>query len=136
MVGEKSKAVDSCHVLLTSHLVHQNTWGNDASVLREELLQFFLSHGFWQATDVQICISDGGGAWTRIGNLQTETADITKAYSNHITYTNPFRSPFVTFVHTNKGKADAGNSAFNPNSITSDALRKKLEKKSGNIIAY
>lgn len=57
---------------LTGHLVHQDAWGNDASVLREELLQFFLSHGFWQATDVQICISDGGRAWARIGNLQRQ----------------------------------------------------------------
>lgn len=65
------------HVLLTSHLVHQDAWGNDAPILREELLQFFLSHGFWQATDVQICISDGGGAWTGIGNLQADTGHMT-----------------------------------------------------------
>lgn len=54
----------------TCDLVNENAGGYDASILGEELLQFFLSHGFWQATDVQICISDGGGAWTRIGNLQ------------------------------------------------------------------
>lgn len=57
---------------LTGHLVHQDAWGNDASVLREELLQFFLSHGFRQAADVQICISDRGGARTRVGNLRRQ----------------------------------------------------------------
>lgn len=47
-----TKTRGSCHAVLTSHLVHQNAWGNNASVLREELLQFLLSHSFWQATDV------------------------------------------------------------------------------------
>lgn len=47
-----TKTRGSCHAVLTSHLVHQNAWGNNASILREELLQFLLSHSFWQATDV------------------------------------------------------------------------------------
>lgn len=105
------------HVLLTSHLVHQDAWGNDASILREELLQFFLSHGFWQATDVQICISDGGGAWTGIGNLQADTGHMTittsfGTWSNELTclkYKLCEITFSVIFVHTNRRRADAVN---------------------------
>lgn len=95
---------------LTGHLVHQDAWGNDASVLREELLQFFLSHGFRQATDVQICISDGGRAWTRIGNLQREDkAGQVKAQKQHVLSRNFAQQtrPCVPFVQVEKRRAGA-----------------------------
>ena len=61
---------------LTCHLVHQDAGGDDASVLGEELLQLLLGHGFGQAADVQVGVSDGGGARTRIGNLGKRKQDV------------------------------------------------------------
>lgn len=54
----------------TCDLIHEDTGGDDASVLGEELLQLLLGHSFGQATDIQVCISNGGWAGSCIWNLR------------------------------------------------------------------
>lgn len=44
----------------TCDLVDEDTGGNDASILREELLQLLLSHSFRQAAHIQVSITDRG----------------------------------------------------------------------------
>lgn len=44
----------------TCDLIHKDAGGDDAAVLGEELLQLLLGHSFGQATDIQVCISNGG----------------------------------------------------------------------------
>lgn len=44
----------------TCDLIDEDAGGDDASILGEELLQLLLGHSFWQATDIQVCIANGG----------------------------------------------------------------------------
>lgn len=55
---------------LTCDLVHQDARSDDAAVLGEELLHFFLAHGLGEPADVQVCIPDGGRAGSGVGHLR------------------------------------------------------------------
>lgn len=63
-IGE---AITKKHV--TCDLINQDAWGDDATVLREKLLQFLLGHSLGKATNVQVSIPDWGRAWTGIRHL-------------------------------------------------------------------
>lgn len=60
----------------TCDLIHEDAGGDDAAVLGEELLQLLLGHSFGQATDIQVCISNGGWAGSCIWNLQETDSSV------------------------------------------------------------
>lgn len=53
----------------TCDLVDKDTGGDDASVLGEELLQLLLGHGLGQAAHIEVSVTDGGWAGSRIWHL-------------------------------------------------------------------
>lgn len=55
---------------LTCDLVDEDSGGDDASILREKLLQLLLRHGLGQTAHVQISVSDGGRTRTSVGYLR------------------------------------------------------------------
>lgn len=54
----------------TCDLVDEDTGRDDASVLGEKLLQLLLGHGLGQAANIQVGITDGGRAGSRIRHLE------------------------------------------------------------------
>lgn len=56
----------------TCDLVDKDAGGDDASVLREELLQLFLGHGLGQAAHIQVGVTDRSRAGSRIRDLRNE----------------------------------------------------------------
>lgn len=63
---------------LTCNLVDEDPGGDDASVLREKLLQLLLRHGLGQTAHVQISVSDGGRTRTGVGHLTAQHARYTR----------------------------------------------------------
>lgn len=63
---------------LTCDLVDEDSRGDDATVLREKLLQLLLGHGFGQTTHIQVSVSDGGRTRTGVGHLMAQHTGYTR----------------------------------------------------------
>lgn len=77
---------------LTCDLVDEDPGGDDASVLREKLLQLLLRHGLGQTAHVQVSVSDGGRTWAGVGHLTAQHTRY-RRLDHFISLCNPMISP-------------------------------------------